>query len=250
MLKWIFFDIGNVLFNDDQQAFFGYLSLFEALQETNPQQTFSELMSAREAEAKRGRQWIISHLAKSRLTTERYSAWSQYVSNELRNRYDEFHLLNPHAIEMLQGLRAQYRLGIIANQTTACRPSLERRGLMEYFDLVGISDELGCSKPDRQIFEWALKKAGCHPGESLMIGDRVDNDMLPASELGMQGLLVHWRSFEQKLWQPQDRLAREFLASCTNVPLFPHGLVDFDRYPYVNNLGEIPEKVAEIEQSA
>jgi len=250
MLKWIFFDIGNVIFNDDHQAFFGYFSLFEALRETNPEQTFAELMSAREAEANRGQQWIISRLAKSRLSAARYAAWSDYVSRELRNRYDEFHLLNPQSIETLQVLRTGYRLGIIANQTTACRPSLERRGLIEFFDLIGISDELGCAKPDRQIFEWALIEADCQPDESLMIGDRIDNDMRPACELGMRTLLLHWPSIAQKVWQPQDSFAREFLDSCTRVPLFPHGHVDFDSHPRVCSLGEIPEKVMEIEQSA
>lgn len=59
-----------------------------------------------------------------------------------------------------------------------------------FFDVVSASAELGVSKPDRRIFTYALEQAGCRPEEALMVGDRLDNDVLPAKELGMKTVWV------------------------------------------------------------
>ena len=45
-------------------------------------------------------------------------------------------------------------------------------------------------KPDIRIFEYALGKANCIPQEACMIGDRLDNDILPAKALGMKTVWI------------------------------------------------------------
>ena len=45
-------------------------------------------------------------------------------------------------------------------------------------------------KPDIRIFEYALDKANCSPQETCMIGDRLDNDILPAKSLGMKTVWI------------------------------------------------------------
>ena len=35
-----------------------------------------------------------------------------------------------------------------------------------------------------------MSRAGCAPDEAVMIGDRTDNDIAPANELGMQTILI------------------------------------------------------------
>ena len=45
-------------------------------------------------------------------------------------------------------------------------------------------------KPDIRIFEYALDKANCIPQEACMIGDRLDNDILPAKSLGMKTVWI------------------------------------------------------------
>ena len=57
----------------------------------------------------------------------------------------------------------------------------------------------GLSKPNRRIFETALQKSGCASDQAVMIGDRIDNDILPARQLGMhtvwvrQGFGQYWK---------------------------------------------------------
>ncbi|MBR4040277.1 MAG: HAD-IA family hydrolase, partial [Clostridia bacterium] len=55
----------------------------------------------------------------------------------------------------------------------------------KYIDIVVASAEEGVAKPDKRIFEIALERADCKRSEAAMIGDRLDNDIVPANELGM-----------------------------------------------------------------
>ena len=67
---------------------------------------------------------------------------------------------------------------------------LERFGIRKYIDIVVASAEEGVAKPDRRIFEIALTRAGCMPEEAAMVGDRLDNDIVPANELGMYTIWI------------------------------------------------------------
>ncbi|MEW4353990.1 HAD family hydrolase [Streptococcus pneumoniae] len=48
------------------------------------------------------------------------------------------------------------------------------------------SEDVGYKKPNRAIFEYALVKAGSPASRCVYIGDRMDNDILPAKRVGMK----------------------------------------------------------------
>lgn len=78
------------------------------------------------------------------------------------------------------------RFGILANQPPWIRQRMEEWGLLTFFEsqAVIISDEIGASKPQPEIFQFALYRAGALPYEAVMIGNDYRNDMLPAKALG------------------------------------------------------------------
>jgi HAD superfamily hydrolase (TIGR01549 family) len=92
----------------------------------------------------------------------------------------------PYAVAVVAQLAKHYKLGIIANQLPGSVARLASFGLGDYFDLVVASAEEGVSKPDPRIFELALSRANCPPEQAVMIGDRLDNDIYPAKQLGMK----------------------------------------------------------------
>ncbi len=115
----------------------------------------------------------------------------------------------PDAADCLKQLHAHYHIGIIANQYIGLSERLASYGLLEHIDLVISSEESSGStwkldqssssadrpvplyacplkKPDPAIFLLALEKANCRPEEAVMIGDRLDNDIVPAKALGMK----------------------------------------------------------------
>ena len=83
-----------------------------------------------------------------------------------------------------------YRLGVIANQVPGAKARLDAWGLGQYFPVVASSAEIGLSKPDPGIFLRALEMANCNPKNAVMVGDRLDNDIRPAKQLGMRTIRI------------------------------------------------------------
>ena len=102
---------------------------------------------------------------------------------ELEKLYDE-------APTVVKTLSKKYELGIIANQLDGLKERLEDFDLLKYFKYIISSWDVQVMKPDIRIFEYALGKANCTPQETCMIGDRLDNDVLPAKSLGMKTVWI------------------------------------------------------------
>jgi HAD superfamily hydrolase (TIGR01662 family) len=99
--------------------------------------------------------------------------------------------LYPDVSPCLKDLRGRgYRLGIIANQPSQVRGAMARDGLVDSFEVWGVSDDLGLQKPDPALFRHAIEVAGVEPGRSAMVGDRLDYDMAPAANAGMHTIWI------------------------------------------------------------
>ncbi|MHB0936002.1 MAG: HAD family hydrolase [Armatimonadota bacterium] len=96
----------------------------------------------------------------------------------------------PAALPVLQRLSGQYRLGIIGNQSPGTWTRLQAWGLSQFFSVCIASAEEGVVKPNLEIIRRALERAECLPGRAVMIGDRIDNDIVPAKTLGMATVRV------------------------------------------------------------
>lgn len=84
-------------------------------------------------------------------------------------------------------------LVIAGNQPPEAGPALDAMGLG--VDGIGISDVWGTQKPEPEFFDRVLELAdrvrpGVTAGEILYVGDRVDNDVLPARRAGMRTALL------------------------------------------------------------
>ncbi|MDE7399856.1 MAG: HAD family hydrolase [Oscillospiraceae bacterium] len=105
--------------------------------------------------------------------------------------HSEDERLYPDTAEILQYLCDRgYTLGIIANQAAGTEQRLDKWGIRQYFSSVTASSEEGVAKPDFEIFRRALEKAGCSADCSVMVGDRLDNDIAPAKALGMKTVWI------------------------------------------------------------
>lgn len=113
-----------------------------------------------------------------------------YYGAEIPKWYGELEKLYPDTKMILEILSQNYKLGVIANQVAGTKDRLDNWGIGKYFDVVVASAEADCSKPDLKIFNLALEQAGCKPNEAVMIGDRLDNDVVPAKQLGMKTVWV------------------------------------------------------------
>ncbi len=114
------------------------------------------------------------------------SAVISYYGLEKTPWHSEDETLHADARAVLEELAGRgYRLGILANQPSGVTERLASWGVAELFSVIASSAELGVAKPDPAIFRKALEMAFCSPSQAVMIGDRLDNDIIPAKKLGM-----------------------------------------------------------------
>jgi putative hydrolase of the HAD superfamily len=86
----------------------------------------------------------------------------------------------------------KYQLHLITNGFEKTQQSkLNSSGLSKYFTHVITSETSNSVKPKKEIFEFAMSKAGCKCDESIMIGDNVEADILGAMNAGMDSIFVN-----------------------------------------------------------
>jgi FMN phosphatase YigB (HAD superfamily) len=96
--------------------------------------------------------------------------------------------LYPDALPTLQWARqAGHRIGISGNNSGRTEEFARSLGLA---DVVGSSQRWGVAKPDPTFFRRLIDEAGCAPNQIVYIGDRVDNDILPALKAGLQAIHI------------------------------------------------------------
>lgn len=84
--------------------------------------------------------------------------------------------------------RLKVVVGVAGNQTARAEAIL--RSLDLPIDVLGTSDSWGVEKPSTAFFERLVREAGCLPSEVLYVGDRLDNDLLPALEVGITAAVI------------------------------------------------------------
>ena len=86
--------------------------------------------------------------------------------------------------------QAGFKLGLAANQPAAVLLDLDRLGIGKYFEHRQVSGHHGFRKPDVRLFLAACEALHVRPAECVMVGDRIDNDIVPAKLLGMSTVLM------------------------------------------------------------
>ena len=170
-IKWLFFDVGSTLV-DESRVYEDRMKKIAELSSLTPQQIYEHAISLYRRN-KKGDLEIAKQLG-----------------IELPKWESQYEKLYTDSEDCLKRLSRNYEIGIIANQPLGTSERLEDLGVRKYIDLIIASAEEGVSKPDRRIFEIALERSGCKPENAVMIGDRIDNDIVPAKQLGMKTIWI------------------------------------------------------------
>lgn len=93
---------------------------------------------------------------------------------------------NPGALELLERVSSHYELGLVTNgYGDAQRGRLRANGWQDCFAAVVISDEVGCAKPSREIFDIALSELKVTNRDALYVGDSIEHDYQGAKNAGI-----------------------------------------------------------------
>ena len=123
------------------------------------------------------------------------NAVSRFVAAENRV-WRPTHHLEPAVVNVIDTLRSDgLEVGVISNAFDP--PALMRElfaeiGLLERLDAIALSAEVGKRKPHALVFESALAQAGVEPGEAVMVGDRLREDIAGAQALGIATVQARW----------------------------------------------------------
>lgn len=95
-------------------------------------------------------------------------------------------------LETLADIRRRgMKIGLVSNTVwpgALHREELERFGILEFFDHLLFSTDLGVRKPHPQIFQAALEALNVAPHEAVFVGDRFPEDVAGAQGVGMRGV--------------------------------------------------------------
>ncbi len=97
--------------------------------------------------------------------------------------------IRPGIGELLEELSRTYTLALAANAGGWVRDLLEEHALLQLFTSTEVSGDLPYAKPDPRFFEQVLRNCNARPENAIMVGDRLDNDIIPAKLLGMKTIL-------------------------------------------------------------
>jgi len=193
MIKWLFFDVGNVLVVDELYNAALWTVLLKAARAQHAAVTLQTLMAERE-------RLVLDLEDPTPFDTQGRnllgdSGWEEAkkpVKERLRDSWMDLNVPVPGWTACLESLKKRFHLGIAANQPSTCREHLQQLHLLKYFDIVGISDDLGLAKPHAPFFHALLSEAQCEPHQAAMIGDRIDNDIAPAQRLSLKTIQVSY----------------------------------------------------------
>jgi FMN phosphatase YigB (HAD superfamily) len=105
-------------------------------------------------------------------------------------RHEALYDVYPDASDALARLRgAGVQVGFAGNQPAGAETALA--GLVADGDLVATSADWGVAKPDPAFFTRIVAELDLAPREIAYVGDRVDNDIVPAAAAGL--FTVHLR---------------------------------------------------------
>ena len=188
MIKYVFMDMGNVILNEDPLITFIFRNTYNHLKKYYLDSSFNDFLKELTELIEKNHSDPYFHLIKKYLPEEEYNKKNRIYDYNTLEIYEELNPLMPKVKELILELENDIKLGIIANQPKEGFELLEKYGLQDCFKDIFISEFVGYKKPDKKLFEYAVENAQVKAEECLMIGDRIDNDVIPAKSIGMKTL--------------------------------------------------------------
>lgn len=201
MYKNLFFDLDNTLWDFDTNAYFAAKEAFDELGLTAKLSDFDEYYQV--YEQLNHSLWSLYRerkITKSELTSIRFKqSLEQYGCSTnldgptindcfLKHMPNQTRLVEG-ALEVLEKLASSFSIHIITNGFTEVQSQkLKSTGLDRFIGRMFTSEGMSCPKPQKLIFEYALKTTNSKKSESIMIGDSWESDIIGATNFGFDAI--------------------------------------------------------------
>jgi putative hydrolase of the HAD superfamily len=131
-----------------------------------------------------------------------YIFW-KYMNGD-RKRFDSYHEAFMRSwkerkppLKLMAGIEneiakisTRFDVGIAGQYGRDVLDLLRQHSLLEYFRYRYTQDDFSLTKPDPRYYEQIIEACGISPGECVMVGDRIDKDVVPAKQVGMRTIRI------------------------------------------------------------
>jgi len=243
--KWVFLDIGNVIFYDLPLLARIWKYFYLTLKEGGLNMSFEEIIRERELLLKDNP----PETNPRKMIADRHALHiERQVVDKAVNEWRSVYLGSNYPVrgikDVLIQLQERYNLGIIANQPPTAVDELRKYDLDKFFNHMTISDVVGYHKPDPRIFKHALTATGADLEKSIMVGDRIDNDVRPAKTLGMKAIWLDM-DYRDMDYRPEDDYERLYIQSYLKVTGIDQSYKGTMQEPdlVIHKLEELPKSI-------
>ncbi|HEY4008298.1 MAG TPA: RbtT/DalT/CsbX family MFS transporter [Pseudonocardia sp.] len=176
----VLFDVGGTLYDDDCYA----KAIRAAVHELRPQVSDTEFWAAYDASRDRGTVPLRESIADAFVGGD----WRLVHETTMRLWDYPADALYPDVKHALAALSQHYKLGVVANSTDRVLEAMARDDISQYLTVVALAPQVGFEKPDRRLFDHALREAGVPASRAVFVGNRLDTDVRPARAIGMRSV--------------------------------------------------------------
>lgn len=83
-----------------------------------------------------------------------------------------------------------FKIGIAGQYGNDLLDLLEEESILDYFTYRLTQNDFPITKPDLRYYEQIAQTIGVDPHQCIMVGDRIDKDIIPAKQLEMKTILI------------------------------------------------------------
>jgi len=203
MYKYVFIDLDDTLWDFHANAKESLIEVFEERKLGNYFDNFDQFFSIY---AKRNLElWELygkGEVTKEYLQLERFrhplvqvgvdnDELAEQIGTQFLDILPTKTILLPFAKELLDYLQPKYPLTIVSNGFVEVQyKKLRSTNLEHYFVHTVLSEAAGALKPDKRIFEYALRLNAAKATETIMIGDSYEADITGARNAGIDQVFL------------------------------------------------------------
>ena len=111
------------------------------------------------------------------------------VVNDQRSQHPPLKLSAGIHAEVVD-ISRRFDIGIAGQYGREVLDLLEQESLLDCFRHHYTQDDFSITKPDPRYYEQIAQACGADPKECIMVGDRIDKDIIPAKQVGMLTVLI------------------------------------------------------------
>ena len=202
MIKNIFLDAGGIILNEDDYENKAAEIIVDIIQKHNKEYSIEQYWNDSEEAIYRYIPKVYEFILYKNINDEREY---KYCIKEFRQKSNYLSKINfklQNGLEtFLEKFHTRYNIGILGQYGIEFKKYLQDNGIIKYFKFKEIQDDYKVTKPDPRYFVEILDNCNCKADESVMVGDRMDKDIIPAKMVGMKTVRV--RTGKHKNQEPR-----------------------------------------------